>query len=142
MHEPFPESELLLSYIPILLIAMAAAAFAVVNVTGSFLIGKRRPSEIKNMPYECGMDPVGDPHERFSVKFFLVAMSFVVFDIEAVFFYPWAITYVPAIRAGFGFYAFMAILVFAAILVLGLVYEILKGVLDWGAPREDANHGT
>lgn len=137
------ESELLISYIPILLIAVVAAAFAAGNVLGSFLIGKQKPTEVKNKPYECGMDPVGDAHERFSVKFFLVAMSFVVFDIEVVYFYPWAVAYKPSIEAGFGLYMFLGILVFAAILILGLLYEWRRGVLDWGPSRakRSINHG-
>ncbi len=136
------ESELLVSYIPILLIALAAAAFAVGSTIGSFLLGKKRPSEAKNMPYECGMDPIGDARERFSVKFFLVAMSFVVFDIEAVYFFPWAVIYRSAIQAGFGLFLFLAILIFGAILVLGLIYEWRRGVLDWGPSPKGVKNGS
>ena len=136
------ESELLLQYVPILLIALAAAGFAVGSVLMSFLIGKKKPSEAKNMPYECGMEPIGDARERFSVKFFLVAMSFVVFDIEAVYFLPWAAIYRPSIRAGFGLYMLVAILIFATILILGLVYEWRRGVLDWGPSKRGTQDGT
>ena len=136
------ESELLLQYIPILLIAIAASAFAIGSVLMSFLIGKKKPSEVKNRSYECGMEPIGDARERFSVKFFLVAMSFVVFDIEAVYFLPWSVIYRPSIQAGFGMYMFVAILIFAAILILGLVYEWRRGVLDWGPVKRGNQDGS
>ncbi len=118
---------LLEGYIPILILAALGAMFAVGTVVASFLIGLKRPSEKKLDPYECGMPPVGDSREKFSVKFFMVAMIFVVFDVEIVFLYPWAVMY-----RELGLYGLAAMSVFLAILILGLAYDWKMGILDWG----------
>src|SRR5215470_5216520 len=80
-------------YIPILIVFIFVAGFAVTNIVLSHVVGKRKNTRAKLMPYECGMDPVGSAHQRFSVKFYLIAMLFILFDIEAVFLLPWAVIF-------------------------------------------------
>src|SRR5262247_314166 len=80
-------------YIPILIVFIFVAGFAVTNIVLSHVVGKRKNTRAKLMPYECGMDPVGSAHQRFSVKFYLIAMLFILFDIEAVFLLPWAVVF-------------------------------------------------
>jgi NADH-quinone oxidoreductase subunit A len=118
---------LLDAYIPILILVVIASLATVGTVVASLLFGTRKPSQEKLDPYECGMPPVGHPHERFPVKFFLVAMVFVIFDIEVVFLYPWAIIY-----RHLGFFGLAEMGVFLAVLVLGLAYVWKTGILEWG----------
>jgi NADH-quinone oxidoreductase subunit A len=114
------------TYFPLALVFGLAAVLALVLVGLAALLGPRRPSRVKSAPFECGSDPVGDARERFGVKFYVIALLFVVFDIEAVFIYPWA---VQVQELGWTGYATMA--AFAATLVAGLVYVWKKGALDW-----------
>src|SRR6266511_1932408 len=86
-------------YIPILIVFIFVAGFAVTNIVLSHVVGKRKNTRAKLMPYECGMDPVGSAHQRFSVKFYLIAMLFILFDIEAVFLLPWAVVFKTMTRA-------------------------------------------
>src|SRR5215468_4875567 len=86
-------------YIPILIVFIFVAGFAVTNIVLSHVVGKRKNTRAKLMPYECGMDPVGSAHQRFSVKFYLIAMLFILFDIEAVFLLPWAVVFKTMSRA-------------------------------------------
>jgi NADH-quinone oxidoreductase subunit A len=116
-------------YLPLLIHILAASAVAVGIVTLSWLLGKRRPTRAKMSPYECGMAPVGDARERFSVKFYLVAMLFILFDVEAVFLYPWAV-----ILRDLKMFGFWEMLVYIAIVLVGFFYVWKKGVLDWGKP--------
>jgi NADH-quinone oxidoreductase subunit A len=115
------------SYLPLLLHMIAVGIVASAIVTLSWLLGKRRPTRAKMMPYECGMDPVGDARERFSVKFYLVAMLFILFDVEAVFLYPWAV-----ILRELKMFGFWEMLVYITIVLVGFFYAWKKGVLDWG----------
>ena len=103
------------------------AGFAVFNIGLSNLVGPRKPTPEKMAPYECGMPPVGDARERHPVKFYLVAMIFLLFDIEVAFLYPFAM----ALR-DLGWPGFIQLVVFFAILVTGYIYVWRKGVLDWG----------
>lgn len=119
---------LLYDYIPILLMTGVAIAFAVGNVLASFLIGPRVDKPEKLDPYECGMPPIGNPREPFNVKFFLVAMLFVIFDIEIVFLVLWAVVFKELSLYGLAVMGF-----FLAILVVSLVYELKKGVLEWAS---------
>ena len=117
----------------ILLLAVIGVGFGIVSVVISRFLGPRNPTPEKLAPYECGMPPVGDAHERMSVKFYLVAMIFLLFDIEVAFLYPWAM----ALRergdgAGLGWTGVMQIALFMAILLAGYVYVWRKGALDWG----------
>src|SRR6202140_4696075 len=111
----------------ILLMTALGASFALVAVLLSSLLGPRKPSPEKSAPYECGMPPVGDAHERQSVKFYLVAMIFLLFDIEVAFLYPWAM----ALR-DLGWGGFIQVVIFVTLLLTGYVYVWRKGALDWG----------
>jgi NADH-quinone oxidoreductase subunit A len=114
-------------YLPLLLHILAATIVASAIVGLSWLLGKRRPTRAKMSPYECGMEPVGDARQRFSVKFYLVAMLFILFDVEAVFLYPWAI-----ILRSLKMFGFWEMLVYIGIVLVGFFYVWKKGVLDWG----------
>src|ERR1700733_5453235 len=106
------------------------AGFALISVLLSNVLGPSKPSPEKSAPYECGMPAVGDARERQSVKYYLVAMIFLLFDIEVAFLYPWAI----ALR-DLGWPGFAQIITFFLILSVGFVYVWRKGVLDWGSAR-------
>ena len=114
-------------YLPLLLHMLVAGIVASAIVTLSWLLGKRRPTRAKMTPYECGMDPVGDARQRFSVKFYLVAMLFILFDVEAVFLYPWAV-----ILRDLKMFGFREMLVYISVVLVGFFYAWKKGVLDWG----------
>jgi NADH-quinone oxidoreductase subunit A len=122
-------------YLPLLLHLFIAFALAGVMVLLSTFVGRHRYSRAKFQPYECGMTPVGDARERFSVKFYMVAMLFILFDVEAVFLYPWAIL-LKELRM-FGFWE---MLVYIGVLLVGLFYIWKKGVLDWAEmkPQREA----
>jgi NADH-quinone oxidoreductase subunit A len=115
------------NYIPVLILFVLAVAIAGAMLIGSWLIGKKAPhNPVKDAAYECGMPPVTDAHQRFSVKFYLVALLFVLFDIEVVFLYPWAVQFAhqPA-------FLLVEMLVFIGILFLGWYYVIRKGAVNW-----------
>lgn len=114
------------NYIPILILLGVAIGLAFVLMMLSRILGPHRPNKHKLNPYESGMDPVGQARERYSISFYLIAMEFIVFDLEVVFVYPWAVRY---LELGFG--TFMAMVVFIVILLIGLVYTLKKGTLDW-----------
>ena len=118
-------------YLPILLQAIVAIGFAAVALLVSVALGKvGRRSKIKDSAYECGMLPQGDAQPRFSVKFYLVAMLFILFDIEIVFMYPWAVVYTQYIVEK-GTLILWSMLGFIGILTVGYVYALKKGALDW-----------
>jgi NADH-quinone oxidoreductase subunit A len=96
------------------------------------LIGQRKPTRAKMSAYECGMTPVGDARQRFSVKFYMVAMLFILFDVEAVFLYPWAIILKDLKKMGQGMFGFWEMIVYIVIVLVGYWYIWKKGVLDWG----------
>ena len=114
------------AYIPILLILVVTAIFGIVSTNLSWLLGPRRPYKEKYSTYESGMEPVRTAHERFSVKFYMVALSFIIFDIEIVFMYPWAVRFKEL-----GLEGFVIMSAFIVILVIGYLYEIKKGALRW-----------
>jgi NADH-quinone oxidoreductase subunit A len=114
-------------YLPLLIHFMLAGAVATAIVLLSWWVGYRRPTRAKLAPYECGMVPVGDARGRFAVKFYLVAMLFILFDVEAVFLYPWAV-----ILNRLKMFGFWEMLVYIAIILVGFFYVWQKGVLDWG----------
>lgn len=114
------------NYLPILVLICVAVAFAIGSVVLSGLIGMKKPSEVKLAPYECGMPLVGSARERFSVKFYIIAMLFILFDIEAVFLYPWAVMY-----KRLGVFGFVEMGVFIVILLVGFIYVWKKGALEW-----------
>ena len=123
-------------YIPFLMLLGLAVVAGVTMIAGSHFLGPRRPTEVKDRPYESGMPPLGTAHERFSVKFYLVAMLFIVFDIETVFLIPWAAIYFGggagaqpgAVTMGF---LLVEMLVFLAILFVGYVYVWKRGAFQW-----------
>jgi len=118
-------------YLPILILAVVAILFGLISITMSSLIGPKKPSEVKMAPYECGCEPVGSARERFSIKFYLIAMLFILFDIEAVFLYPWAVVFKKFIRAGSGAFILLEMLIFIVILFVGYIYLWKKGALEW-----------
>ncbi len=118
----------------ILLMIALGAGFALVSVVLSRVLGPHKPTPEKQAPYECGMPPVGDARERQSVKFYLVAMIFLLFDIEVAFLYPWAV----ALR-DLGWAGFAQVVLFTALLLAGYVYVWRKGALDWGS---ETPHGS
>ena len=121
----------LMQYIPVLMLAGVAIAFSAGALISSALAGKRgKRFKIKDMPYECGMLPIGEGNARMSVKFYLVAMLFILFDIEVVFLYPWAVVYRDMLQTDANL-IFGAMISFLGILFVGYVYALKKGAFDW-----------
>jgi NADH-quinone oxidoreductase subunit A len=123
------------TYFPVLVQILIALAVAGGMIGASAVLGRRVKDPVKSSPYESGMKPVGNARERFSVKFYLVAMVFILFDIEAIFLYPWAVVY-----RQLGLFAFFEMLLFIALVLCGFFYIWKKGVLDWSGEdrRRDA----
>jgi NADH-quinone oxidoreductase subunit A len=113
-------------YFPVLLQVVIAMAVATLMLGLSYILGKRVRDRVKDMPYESGMVPTGDARHRFSVKFYLVGMLFILFDIEAVFLYPWAVVY-----RELKMFAFVEMLVFVILILCGFFFIWKKGALDW-----------
>ena len=120
-------------FVPLFIMILLALGLALTLLKLAEWLGPYRPGAVKASAYESGMDPVGSARERYSVKFYLVAMIFIVFDVELVFLYPWAVSFSEFLAAGpeaaFGALAVVGVFVF--ILVVGLIYDIKKGGLDW-----------
>ena len=121
-------------FAPILIMIVLGAGFAAGSLLLSQFVGPRKPTPEKSAPYECGMPPVGDARERQSVKFYLVAMIFLLFDIEVAFLYPWAIAF-----RSLGTTGYWQIVTFFALLATGYIYVWRKGVFDWSGERK--RHG-
>jgi NADH-quinone oxidoreductase subunit A len=121
MHVPYN-----LVYFPVLLQALIAMTIAGALILISFLLGKKVKNRVKDMPYECGITPTGSARERFSVRFYLVGMLFIVFDIESVFLFPWVVVY-----RDFKMAAFLEMLIFILLVFAGFFYIWKKGALDW-----------
>jgi NADH-quinone oxidoreductase subunit A len=118
-------------YLPILLMFIVAAGFAAGNVLLSQLVGQRKSTRTKLMPYECGKDPVGSARERFSVKFYLIAMIFILFDIEVIFLVPWAVVFKDLASRGLRNLVYVEMMLFVALLLVGYIYVVKKGAFDW-----------
>jgi NADH-quinone oxidoreductase subunit A len=114
------------NYLPILIMVGIAVVLALVLMILSRVLGPHRPNVHKLRPYESGMDPIGQARDRYSVSFYMVAMEFIVFDLEVVFIYPWAVRFT---ELGTG--TFVAVMVFIVVLLIGLMYTLKKGTLDW-----------
>lgn len=114
------------TYIPVLILLGISVVNAVGMAVATHVLSANRPNPQKDMPYESGIIPLGDTRARFSVKFYMVALSFIIFDLEAIFLLPWAVE----MRA-LGWSGFVAVSIFVAVLVVGLIYEWKKGGLDW-----------
>ncbi len=125
------EPSQLMQYIPVAMLAALAVAFSVGTLVASVVLGKRgKRTAIKDTAYECGMLPVGPGGARMSVKFYLVAMLFILFDIEVVFLYPWAVIYRDMLKENAGL-IFGSMLCFLGILFVGYVYALKKQAFDW-----------
>ncbi len=113
-------------YIPIFLFILVALGFAIFTLMVAGLVHPRRYNRVKLQPYECGIEPLTDARDRYSVRYYLVAMLFVIFDVETVFMFPWAV-----IMDELALFGLIEMLVFLFILVVGYVYAWRKGALDW-----------
>jgi NADH-quinone oxidoreductase subunit A len=115
------------SYLPIFLLIVLGVLFAGLSFVASHLLAPQRPTDAKEAPYECGIVPTHEPAQRFPVRFYLVAMIFIIFDIEVIFLFPWAVVYSQLHTFGL-----VEVLVFAAAVFVSFVYLISNGALDWG----------
>jgi NADH-quinone oxidoreductase subunit A len=113
-------------WLPVVIQTVLAAVIAAALVTLTFAIGRKLKNKVKDMPYECGIAPTGDARERFSVKFYLVAMIFILFDIESIFLYPWAVIYKEL-----KMFAFLEMLIFVVLILAGFFFIWKKGIFDW-----------
>lgn len=113
-------------YLPVLFLVIVALAIPTLFTLLSILIGPNKTSDVKRMPFESGHPSRGTEYRRYSVRFYMVALAFLIFDVEIVFFYPWAVQF-----REFGFYGFWAMSIFFIVLLIGLVYDWKKGALEW-----------
>jgi NADH-quinone oxidoreductase subunit A len=118
------------AYLPIVALLILATVFAGLSFTASGLLAPRKPTVAKGQPYECGIVPTLEPAERFPVRFYLVAMIFIIFDIEIIFTYPWAVIY-----ADLRLYGLVEMVVFSVAVFVSFLYLISNGALDWGPSR-------
>ena len=118
-------------FLPLFLMILMAAGLAVTLLKASEWIGPKRPNLSKTSTYESGLDPIGTARERYSVKFYLVAMIFIIFDIEVVFLYPWAVSFRDFVSEGIGLGVTGVVAFFILVLVVGLIYDIKKGGLEF-----------
>lgn len=114
-------------YLPIVVLMVLATLFAAISLTMSRILGPRKPTAAKSAPYECGIVPTRQPAQRFPVRFYLVAMIFVIFDIEIIFLYPWAVMYRPL-----GTFGLAEMIAFSIAVLVAFLYLISGGALDWG----------
>jgi NADH-quinone oxidoreductase subunit A len=126
-------------YLPLLMQIAFALGLGVLMVMASRLIGRHRNTPVKLAAYECGIEAVGDARGRFSVRFYMVAMLFILFDVEAVFMLPWAIVYrrLPALTGCSQFFGFWEMLVYLGFIAVGLYYIVRKGILNWTLDKAD-----
>ncbi len=117
---------LLRDWFPVLIFLAIAGAVAVAMVAGSFLLARQRPDSEKLSPYECGFEPFEDARIRFDVRYYLVAILFIIFDLEVAFLFPWAVS-----LGDVGLFGFGSMVVFLAVLTVGFIYEWRKGALEW-----------
>jgi NADH-quinone oxidoreductase subunit A len=117
---------LLSAYFPILVFLAIAGALAVAMIAASFLVARQAPNSEKLSPYECGFEPFEDARMRFDVRYYLVAILFIIFDLEVAFLFPWAVS-----LGDIGLYGFWSMVVFLGVLTVGFIYEWMKGALEW-----------
>ena len=117
---------LLLEYLPILIFLGIAIVIAGIAVVGSWIVARQHPDLEKNSAYECGFEPFEDARHKFDVRFYLVAILFIVFDLEVAFLFPWAVT-----LGEIGVFGFWSMMIFLAVLTVGFIYEWKKGALEW-----------
>ncbi len=114
------------NYLPVFIFIVIASALSLAIIIISYLFAKRRPSKAKLSPYECGFDPFGDARDKFDIRFYLVAILFIIFDLEIMFLIPWAIS-----LSKIGLVGFWSMMFFIGVLTFGLWYEYKKGALEW-----------
>ena len=117
---------LLREYLPILVFLGIAVALSLVMVVASYVVARQKPDSEKLSPYECGFEPFDDARSKFDVRFYLVAILFIIFDLEVAFLFPWAVS-----LGSLGMFGFWSMLVFLAVLTVGFIYEWRKGALEW-----------
>jgi NADH-quinone oxidoreductase subunit A len=117
---------LLLDYLPILIFLGIAVGMTIMILMASFMVARQRPDTEKLSPYECGFEPFEDTRGRFDVRFYLVAILFIIFDLEVAFLFPWAVS-----LGNIGMFGFWSMMFFLAILTIGFIYEWKKGALEW-----------
>jgi NADH-quinone oxidoreductase subunit A len=117
---------LLREYLPILIFIGVASALAIVIVLASFVVARQSPDAEKLSPYECGFEPFSDARSKFDVRFYLVSILFIIFDLEVAFLFPWAVT-----LGRLGLFGFWSMIVFLGVLTVGFIYEWKKGALEW-----------
>jgi|TARA_R110002124_G_scaffold33038_5_gene110185 NADH-quinone oxidoreductase subunit A len=120
------ENGFLLNYLPILIFLVIATGMALLAVLASWLVGRQNPDSEKISAYECGFEPFSDAHHKFDVRFYLVAILFIIFDLEVAFLFPWAVTLGKT-----GLFGFWSMVLFLSILTVGFIYEWKKGALEW-----------
>jgi NADH-quinone oxidoreductase subunit A len=114
------------NYVPIFIFLLVAFAIAAGTLVVASIIRPKNPSKTKLMPYECGIDPVDDARKRYTIRFYIVAILFVVFDVETIFLFPWAVQF-----KALGMFGFLEMLVFLGILIVGYIWIWKKGALEW-----------
>ena len=119
-------NSLLAEYFPILVFLVIAGGIGVVMITASFVLARQRPDSEKLSPYECGFDPFEDARVKFDVRYYLVAILFIIFDLEVAFLFPWAVS-----LGDIGMFGFWSMLAFLGVLTVGFAYEWRKGALEW-----------
>ena len=119
-------SDLLMNYLPIIVFLVIATGLAVIIVLASFIVSKQKPDSEKLSSYECGFEPFEDARMKFDVRFYLVSILFIIFDLEVAFLFPWAIA-----LGKIGLYGFWSMIVFLGVLTVGFIYEWRKGALEW-----------
>tara|TARA_B100001248_G_scaffold216454_1_gene171382 strand:+ start:876 stop:1235 length:360 start_codon:yes stop_codon:yes gene_type:complete len=117
---------IMIEYLPILVFLILAFGISVGAIFSSLVVGEKNAYKDKNSTYECGFDPFDDSRSRFEVKFYLVAILFIIFDLEIIFLFPWAIAF-----DSLGLFGFLSMMFFLLVLTIGFVYEWTKGALDW-----------
>ena len=122
---------MLLEYVAIAILIVVTTGIAIIAIVLGTIFGPKRPSNKKSMPYESGMNPIGPGTRRIPVRFYLIAVLFILFDIEVVFFIPWALVFKDFVAAGQGFPMLAEMLVFIVILLVGYLYAWKKGALEW-----------
>jgi len=126
-----PLDQLLRDYLPIVILLAVATGLAILMVVLGHILGPRRDTPLKLMPYESGMTPIGPAMRRIPVRFYLIAVLFILFDIEVVFFLPWAVVFTQFVRQGLGLFVVAEMFVFIAILLVGYIYAWKKDALEW-----------
>ena len=117
---------LLTAYFPILVFLVIAGGLALVMIVASFVVARQAPDSEKLSPYECGFEPFEDARMRFDVRYYLVAILFIIFDLEVAFLFPWAVS-----LGDIGVFGFWSMVVFLGVLTVGFIYEWMKGALEW-----------